>query len=79
MKRINADCNWTVDIAGRSNNSDKYLRLVDEVDSLIRESAHSLLNGQSHSVAALIVAQLAHKHKLAPVKLMRGRWVIDRS
>jgi hypothetical protein len=58
---------WTVDPkTGRSNSSKKFLDLCDEVDCLIRSSAHSLLNGQSFSAARLIMAQLAHKHKLAP-------------
>lgn len=60
---------WTVDPeTGRSNSSAEYLRSVDEVARLIRGSGHSLINGHVRSVAALIVAQLAHVHGLAPAE-----------
>jgi hypothetical protein len=58
---------WTADPAtGRTNSSEEYLRIVGEVERLIRESAHALINGGVWRTAALIVAQLAHVHHLAP-------------
>jgi hypothetical protein len=39
---------------------------VDEVARLIRWSAHRLIAGDAEAVARLILAQLAHKHGLAP-------------
>lgn len=61
MKKVD----WTVK-DGRSNSSDEFLRLIDEVDSIIRDSGHSLIRGKTKSVARLIMAQLAHVHGLAP-------------
>ena len=58
---------WTVDpITGRSNSSERYLSLVEVVERLIRSDAHQLIAGNARSTAGLIVAQLAHKHCLAP-------------
>jgi hypothetical protein len=61
---------WTVDPeTNRSNASPGYLRLVDEVARLIGSSAHSLVGAGEAGlgrVAALIMAQLAHVHGLAP-------------
>lgn len=58
---------WTVDSeTGRSNSSAEYLALVGEVSRLIRDGAHSLLAGNSLSVARTIMSQLAHVHGLAP-------------
>lgn len=66
MRRTEA-ADWTRGADGRSNTSDAYRTLVDEVDALIRSEAHALIHGQSHTVAALIVAQLAHKHGVEPL------------
>lgn len=63
---------WTVaPESGRSNSSKQYLALTEEVSRLIRGEAFSLMNGKpgADSVAALIMAQLAHKHHLVPVEL----------
>lgn len=58
---------WTVDPATRrSNSSPRFRELVDAVAALIRNSAHDIVRGRLESVAGLIVAQLAHKHGLAP-------------
>ena len=57
---------WTESENGACNNSDIYLKLVDEVDRLIRNSAFDLIRGKSRCVARLIVSQLAHIHKLSP-------------
>lgn len=58
---------WTVNPAsGRSNDSREFHQLVTEVAILIRGSAHALISGDAHGVARLIVAQLAHKHRLVP-------------
>jgi dihydroneopterin aldolase len=58
---------WTVDPdTGRSNSSAEYRRLCDEVERLIRSEAHSLISGRADVVAGLIMAQLAHRHGLAP-------------
>lgn len=56
---------WTIK-DGRVNNSDQFETLVERVDELIRGSAHDLIAGRSAIVARLIMAQLAHKHGLAP-------------
>lgn len=62
---------WTKDKKGRSNNSKLYRYLVNEVEYLMASEAHSLMCGNKHSVARLIVSQLAHKHKLAPIEKMK--------
>jgi len=59
---------WTASEDGRSNSSTIYLKLVDEVDRLILNSAFDLIHGNSKAVAGLIVAQLAHVHELSPQK-----------
>lgn len=56
---------------GRANSSDEYLRLVAEVEQLIRRSAHSLIAGRAQDVAGLIMAQLAHVHGLRLSKKIR--------
>jgi hypothetical protein len=61
-----AAIDWTADASGRSNSSPKYLALVDAVDQTIRGCAHALIGGKSRTVAAMIMAQLAHTHGLAP-------------
>jgi hypothetical protein len=59
--------NWTVDPkTGRSNSSEQFEAMVNEVESLIRGSGFSLINGRVGTVAQLIVAQLAHVHGLVP-------------
>lgn len=57
---------WTCDKTGRSNSSDKFEELCLDVESMIKGGASSLLHGNAYVVARLIVAQLAHVHKLAP-------------
>ena len=59
------DASWTYK-NGRSNSSDAFQFLCDEVESMIRGGAHSLIAGNAGSVARLIVAQLAHVHGLVP-------------
>ena len=51
---------------GRSNDSPLFEELVVDVESIIRRDAHTLINGGANSTARLIVAQLAHRHGLAP-------------
>ena len=58
---------WTAK-NGKSNSSDEYLRLVAEVERLIRDDAHMLISGKADKTAGLIMAQLAHKHGLAPLR-----------
>lgn len=58
---------WTQDDEGRSNSSDLFLSLVGEVERLIRNDAHALLNGRVDQTARLVVAQLAHVHGLGPL------------
>lgn len=58
--------NWTYDSAGSSNSSPKFLEICDEVERLIRSSAHTLISGNADHVARLIVAQLAHVHGMTP-------------
>lgn len=58
---------WTVNPkTHRSNSSPEFQRLVSEVAHLIQDEAHNLLSGRVESAAQLIMAQLAHKHGLAP-------------
>lgn len=57
---------WTMD-GDRTNSSALFLRLVREVERLIRSSAHELISGRADQTARLIVAQLAHVHGLAPI------------
>jgi hypothetical protein len=51
---------------GRSNSSAEFVFLVDEVARLILDDAWTLIRGGARNTAGLIVAQLAHKHGLAP-------------
>lgn len=53
---------------GVANTSDEFLDLCDAVERLIRGDAHALLGGRADKTARLIMANLAHKHGLAPVK-----------
>ena len=58
---------WTIDPeTNRVNSSEIFLNLTNEVQMLIKDSAHSLIAGDTYGVARLIVAQLAHIHHLAP-------------
>jgi hypothetical protein len=57
---------WTADAEGRSNSSEAFNALVGHVEQLIRNSATHLIAGRADMVAGLIVAQLAHKHGMAP-------------
>ncbi len=63
---------WTAH-EGVSNTSPIYQELVDTVDRIILDSAHSLIQGHSKTVARLIVSILAHKHKLSPPMRKRRR------
>ncbi len=56
---------WTTK-DGRANSSDQFKEIAGHIADLIRGSAHSLICGQTESVAALILAQLAHVHNLEP-------------
>lgn len=57
---------WT-EKDGRSNSSDLYVELSNEIGQIIRDSAHSLLAGQSNDVGRLILSRLAHTHGFAPI------------
>jgi hypothetical protein len=62
---------WTVsrvegESFGRSNSSSRFVELSAAVEAIIRQSAFDLIGGRADRVAGLIMAQLAHKHGLAP-------------
>lgn len=58
---------WTVDPeTGRSNSSSEFNHMVFVVGEMIRDSAHSLLRGDTETVARSIMATLAHKYGLTP-------------
>lgn len=57
---------WTEGQDGRSNSSVPFITLRAEVGRIIRDSAADLIAGRSDVVAGLILAQLAHRHGLAP-------------
>lgn len=57
---------WTADSDGRTNSSEIYLHLVEEIERLIRGDAHMLISGRADATARLIMAQLAHIHGLVP-------------
>lgn len=57
---------WTAGPDGRTNSSETYQRIAAHVEALIRQDAHRLIAGRADMTAGLIVAQLAHKHGLAP-------------
>jgi hypothetical protein len=65
--------NWTQNNSGVENSSPLFNKLCGEVERLIRHSAHDLIGGRAGTVAALIVAQLAHIHGLAPATPRRKR------
>lgn len=58
--------NWTCDLAGMSNSSERFEFLCKEVEQLIRDDAHMLIAGRADMTARLIMAQLAHKYGLRP-------------
>ena len=58
---------WTEDPdSHRSNSSPEFNRLVAVVARILRNSSHDLISGNTHGVAVLIMAQLAHKEGLPP-------------
>ncbi len=60
---------WTIDPAtGRTNSSPEFVKLVAEVERLIRGDAFKLIAGCADQTAGLIMAQLVHVHGLAPQK-----------
>lgn len=59
-----SETDWTVGEDGRSNTSKQFKKICGEVESLIRDSSHSLINGKVSDVARLIVANLAQKHNM---------------
>ena len=62
---------WTRNKAGRSNSSEAFEFLVDEIERLIRNDARTLIAGYAGNTARLIVAQLAHVHGLKPTRRLR--------
>lgn len=61
---------WTIGADNRTNSSEKFLELVDVVDHIIR-GIH--VGDNTKSWARLIVAQLAHRHGMAPEKFIKER------
>lgn len=59
---------WTIS-NGRWNTSEEMRELCAVVERLIRDSAHDLIAGRADKVAGLIIAQLAHKHGMAPINV----------
>jgi hypothetical protein len=58
---------WTIDPeTGRSNSSEQFRRLVDEVARLIAGDKHVLVELHAERTAGLIMSQLAHRQGLAP-------------
>lgn len=57
---------WTANTDGTSNSSDEFYRLAGAVGDLIQSRAHDIVGGKADRVARLIVANLAHRHDLAP-------------
>jgi hypothetical protein len=69
---ISDDVDWTIDKTTNNSNSSKLFNdLCTEVEQLIRNDAHILINGHAERTARLIMAQLAHKHKLIPIQYLR--------
>lgn len=62
---------WTVDPeTGVSNSSPEFLELAVFVGELVREQAHSLLNGgHSTNAGRFIMAQLAHIKNVGPLPI----------
>lgn len=58
---------WTIDPnSHRSNSHPLFVYLVQQIECLIRTSAHDLIAGRTDTVAGLILAHLAHKYGLVP-------------
>lgn len=57
---------WTVK-DGRTNSSDEFERIADEIERLIRNDSYMLISGRADNTARLILAQLAHVHHMRPV------------
>lgn len=57
---------WTAGPDGRANSGHLFETLTDEVERIIRGSAHDLIAGQAGAVARTILARLAHEHGLRP-------------
>lgn len=67
MPRAEIERDWTCDESGRSNSSPDYLRVVNEVDALLRQGAGWVLRpAWTASTARLIVSNLAHIYGMAP-------------
>lgn len=58
-----ATTDWTCDAEGRANASAAFDRVVEAVTGLLRSHR---LGGSVEDTARLIVAQLAHVHRLKP-------------
>lgn len=70
---------WDFDPAsGRSNSSAEFNFLVTEVSRMIRDSAHSLISGNTDSVSRLILARMAHIYGLVPTKSIEEMQAADR-
>lgn len=52
-----------------SNSSPVYLKICNEVESIIRGEAHTLIAGRANDTARLIVSHLAHVHRFAPERI----------
>ncbi len=66
---------WTIDTrTGRTNSSEEFRLLVEKVASIIQNSGFDLLRGDATKVAGVIMAQLAHKYGLRPVREERGQF-----
>jgi hypothetical protein len=64
------EVDWTADPeTNRSNSSPEFRQLVAEVARLIKAEEHRSLSGRVENTAQLVMAQLAHKHGLAPQKV----------
>ena len=70
---LDAHQDWTRGPDGRSNNSQLFLDLCDDIERVIRNEAHALINGRADQTARLIVARMAHKHALVPSEFTSGR------
>jgi len=69
---ISDDVDWTLDKSTlRSNSSELFNVLCKEVESVIRGDAFALIGGRADLTARLVVAQLAHKHKLIPMRYLQ--------
>jgi hypothetical protein len=63
-----SETDWTTDPdTHHSNASPLFKQLTARITEIIRNDAHILLSGHAESTAGLILAQLTHVHKLAPI------------